>query len=90
MNEFLGVGMLIFSFVSLLLFYRFFGKSGLFIWIPLSVVIANIQVQKTIEWFGLTCTSGNILYASSFTVTDILSENYGNRSGKKSCEHVGK
>lgn len=83
MNEFLGVGMLIFSFVSLLLFYRFFGKLGLFIWIPLSVVIANIQVQKTIEWFGLTCTLGNILYASSFTVTDILSENYGKREAQK-------
>lgn len=83
MNELLGAVMILFCFGALLLTIRFFGKTGLFIWIPISVIIANIQVQKTVELFGMTCTLGNILYASSFTVTDILSENYGKSEAKK-------
>lgn len=83
MNELLGAVMILFCFGALLLTIRFFGKTGLFIWIPISVIIANIQVQKTVELFGMACTLGNILYASSFTVTDILSENYGKSEAKK-------
>lgn len=83
MNELLGAAMILFCFSALLLVYRFFGKTGLFVWIPISVIIANIQVQKTVELFGITCTLGNILYASSFTVTDILSENYGKKEARK-------
>ncbi|MDY3939509.1 MAG: queuosine precursor transporter [Spirochaetia bacterium] len=83
MNELLGAGMILFCFSALLLVYRFFGKTGLFVWIPISVIVANIQVQKTVELFGITCTLGNILYASSFTVTDILSENYGKKEARK-------
>jgi queuosine precursor transporter len=56
--------------------YRFWGKVGLFLWIPISVIIANIQVTKTIELFGIEATLGNIVYATSFLATDILNENY--------------
>lgn len=83
MNEILGLTMIAGCFAALLLTYRLFGKAGLFAWIPISVIVANIQVQKTVELFGLTCTLGNVLYASSFTVTDILSENYGKREAQK-------
>ncbi len=83
MNEFLGGGMILFCFAALLAVYRFFGKTGLYVWIPIAVIVANIQVQKTVELFGITCTLGNILYASTFTVTDILSENYGKKEARK-------
>ena len=71
------------NFCAILFAYRVFGKRGLFIWIPLSVIVANIQVLKTVELFGFTSTLGNIVYASSFLVTDILSENYGKKEAKK-------
>jgi uncharacterized integral membrane protein (TIGR00697 family) len=56
---------------------------GLFIWVPIAGIVANIQVIQTIELFGFTATLGNIVYASSFLVTDILSENYGKKEANK-------
>lgn len=75
--------MLIINFAAIMLAYRLFGKTGLFIWIPVSVIIANIQVVKTVEIFGFIATLGNIIYATSFLVTDILSENYGKKDASK-------
>ena len=63
--------------------YKFFGKTGLFAWVAMSTVLANIQVTKTIEIIGLTATLGNSLYASTFLATDILNEKYGKKEAKK-------
>ena len=82
-NEFLWILMLALNFASILLFYRFLGKTGLFVWVPVSVILANIQVLKTVELFGITNTLGNIVYATSFLVTDILSENYSKKDAFK-------
>lgn len=75
--------MLLANFLFIILSYRLFGKWGLIIWIPISVIVANIQVIQTVELFGLAATLGNIVYASSFLVTDILSENYGKKDANK-------
>ena len=75
--------MLLANFLLIILGYRIFGKWGLIMWIPISVIVANIQVIQTVELFGLVATLGNIVYASSFLVTDILSENYGKQEAKK-------
>ena len=83
-NELLWLIMLVLNFGSILLVYRFFGKIGLFCWIPIACILANIQVLKLVEVFGITATLGNIIYASSFLVTDILSENYGKETARKS------
>jgi len=83
MNELLWGVMLLINFSAILFSYRVWGKTGLYIWVPLAVIIANIQVTKTIHLFGLTATLGNIVYATSFLVTDILSENYGKKDAKK-------
>ncbi|MCF8219368.1 MAG: queuosine precursor transporter [Bacteroidales bacterium] len=83
MNELYWLVMLLANFALILLAYRFFGKMGLFIWVPISAIIANIQVIQGIELFGFGATLGNIVYASSFLVTDILSENYGKKEANK-------
>jgi queuosine precursor transporter len=83
MNELLWFGMLIVCFITVLLAYRVFGKTGLYIWIAVSVIVANMQVIKTIELFGFTTTLGNIVYASTFLATDILSENYGKKEARR-------
>ncbi|KHE66802.1 queuosine precursor transporter, partial [Halobacillus sp. BBL2006] len=54
-----------------------------FVWIGMSTVIANVQVVKTIELFGLNATLGNILYGTAFLATDILNEKYGKKDAQK-------
>jgi hypothetical protein len=75
--------MLVANFGAILLLYRFFGEVGVLVWIPIAAILANIQVLKTVEIFGITATLGNIVYATSFLVTDILSENYGKRHARR-------
>ncbi len=82
-NELLWLIMLLANFFLIILAYKLFGKWGLIMWIPISVIVANIQVIQTVELFGLIATLGNIVYATSFLVTDILSENYGKEEAKK-------
>ena len=82
-NEQLWVVMLVLNFVVILGVYRFFGRSGLYAWLPISVIIANLQVLKTVELFGITASLGNIVYATSFLATDILSENYGKKDAAR-------
>ena len=74
LNEMWWVLMLVLNFVAILFAYRVWGKLGLFIWIPISVIVANIQVTKNVNLFGLEATLGNIVYSTSFLATDILSE----------------
>jgi queuosine precursor transporter len=82
-NEILWLAMLLANFLLIILAYKIFGKWGLIMWIPVSVIVANIQVVQTVKLFGLAATLGNIVYATSFLVTDILSENYGKQQAKK-------
>ena len=82
-NELLWLAMLLVNFLLIIFAYKLFGKWGLIMWIPVSVIVANIQVVQTVKLFGLAATLGNIVYATSFLVTDILSENYGKQEAKK-------
>jgi uncharacterized integral membrane protein (TIGR00697 family) len=82
-NEFLWLLLLLANFTAILMAYRFFGKIGLYIWIPIATILANIQVLKMVDLLSIGVTLGNITYASSFLVTDILSENYGGKSARK-------
>jgi uncharacterized integral membrane protein (TIGR00697 family) len=78
-NEILWFLMAALNFATILWIYRKFGKKGLFAWIPMSVILANILVQKGVLLLGFEATLGNIVYATSFLATDILSENYGKK-----------
>ncbi|MYL48519.1 queuosine precursor transporter [Halobacillus litoralis] len=82
-NEILWVLFALINFALLIGVYRFFGKSGLFVWIGMSTVLANIQVVKTVEMFGLNATLGNIVYGTAFLATDILNEKYGKKEARK-------
>ena len=83
MNELLWVVMLSINFLAILLAYRVWGKLGLYLWIPISVIVANIQVTKNVNLFGIEATLGNIVYATSFLVTDILSECFSKKESRK-------
>ena len=70
-------------FGAALLFYRFFGKAGLYCFAAVATVAANIEVLMLIEAFSLEMTLGNILFAATFLVTDILSELEGKAAAKR-------
>lgn len=82
-NELLLVGSVIFIFGSVLLAFRAFGRSGLYCLSGVIMVVANIEVLLLINAFGMEQTLGNVLFAASFLITDILSECEGKRAANK-------
>ena len=82
-NELLWFGLLIISFLIVIIAYKLFGKTGLYIWTAVAVILANIQVMKTIQVFGLVTALGNVIYSSLFLVTDIINENHSKKDAQK-------
>ena len=74
---------MIISFLIVILSYRLFGKTGLYTWTAVGVILANIQVMKTVKVFGMVTALGNVIYSSLFLVTDILNENYTEKDAQK-------
>lgn len=82
MNEILFFVSLIAAFTAVVMAQRYFGRDGLIAWIAIATVLANILVTKQIRLFGLDVTLGNILFASTYLCTDILSEQEGIRESR--------
>lgn len=82
-NEFLLIISLLLTFSAVLAFYKLFGKTGLYAWTVIATITANIEVLILVEAFGMEQTLGNILFASNFLVTDILSELFGKKEANK-------
>lgn len=78
-NEVLLILNLIVVYSSVILWYYFLKEKGLYCWTVLATITANIEVMILIEAFGMEQTLGNIIFASTFLVTDILSELYGKK-----------
>ncbi len=82
-NELLLIGSVVFIFGATLLGYKFFGKTGLYCVSAIATVLANIEVAILINAFGMEQTLGNVLFASTFLITDILSECEGKKEANK-------
>jgi len=82
-NEISWIQLVIVAFLSILIFYRLFGKTGLYVWTGVAMIVCNVQVLKTVVLFGMVGTTGNILYGTTFLVTDILSEIYGKEEAQR-------
>ena len=83
MNELFLILTLLVSFGGTILFLRLFGKGGLFAWIGIATVFANIEVTIVVHAFGMDQTLGNTLFAATFLATDILSEVFGKKEAGK-------
>ena len=83
MNILLGVAGIILCFGIEVLIEKIFKKEGLYVWIAVALVTANLLVAKNINILGLQATLGNILFASTFLATDILSEKYSTKENRK-------
>lgn len=84
MNEILLIASMIVLYGSVLLFYRLFGKIGLYCLTVFATIAANIEVLLLVDAFGMEMTLGNILFAMTFLITDILSENEGKQAANQS------
>ncbi len=83
MNIFLGVVSIFSTFFLVVLMERLFEKEGLFVWIGISTIIANILVCKSVDFLGFTTNLGNVMFASNFLATDIMCEKYGTKESRK-------
>lgn len=80
-----GILFVLVNFSLYLLCYRLFGKKGLYAWIGVATVIANIQVTKTIDIFGIVLTLGNTMYVSLYMTSDLLTKNTAGRKRRRRC-----
>ena len=86
MNELLLIISLGLIFGAVLLAYRFFGRAGLFSMSIIATVFANIEVLILVDAFGMEQTLGNVLFASTYLITDILSENEGKKYASRAVK----
>ncbi len=83
MNELLLILSVFFIFGAALLAYRCFGKAGLYCVSACATILANIEVVILIRAFGMDQTLGNVLFAVTFLITDILSECEGKKEANR-------
>ena len=81
-NELILICSVVFIYGAALLGYKFFGKIGLYCISVIATILANIEVTIMINAFGMEQTLGNVLFAVTFLITDILSECEGKKAAK--------
>jgi len=81
---------ILFCYFSILFALKLFGKVGIYIYVSIAIILANIQVLKVIEFpfFPEPMALGTILFISIFLCTDILNEYFDKKSATK-CIYVG-
>lgn len=82
-NELLLLGSIVIIYGTVLVAYRLFGKIGMYVMTVIATILANIEVLMLVDGFGMEQTLGNVMFASTYLVTDILSENEGKQSATK-------
>lgn len=83
MNELLLACSVVFIFGMALVGYRLFGKTGLYVTSAIAMILANIEVLMMVRAFGMDQTLGNVLFAVTFLITDILSECEGRKAANR-------
>ncbi len=82
-NALLLVGSLILIFGAALFAYSFFGKAGLYAVTTIATITANIEALIMVRAFGMEQTLGNVFFAVTFLITDILSETEGKKEANR-------
>ena len=81
---------ILFCYFSILFALKFFGKIGIYAYVAIAIILANIQVLKVIEFpfFPQPMALGTVLFISIFLCTDILNEYFDKKSATK-CIYLG-
>ena len=82
-NELLIITSFVTIYGGVVAFYRFFGKNGLLAFNVLATLLANIEVLLLVKAFGVEMTLGNVMFASTFLITDIMSENLSRKDANR-------
>lgn len=84
--ELVSLFMLLFCGLGCLLLFRAFGLFGLYSFISLSVVSANIQVLKAAQFSFQSepVALGTIVFGSTYMATNVITEHYGREYAEKS------
>ena len=83
MNILYGFINIIVTFSLVVLIEKMFKKEGLYVWLSIATILANITVCKMIDVLSFTTSLGNVLFASTFLATDIMSEKYSKEDAKR-------
>lgn len=87
-NELVLIGSVFVFFGGLTAMFRIFGKNGIYAWTVICTIAANIEVLILVHAFGLDTTLGNVLFASTFLATDMMSEIFGKEEANR-CVKIG-
>lgn len=73
-------------FGTILLMGRLFGVAGLYLYIAVAVLAANVEVLKAVQFsfYDHPVAMGTVLFGSTYLATDILTEHYGRDAARKS------
>jgi len=76
---------LVCAYIALLLMMRFFAAAGLYIFIVIMIVAANIEVLKVVQFSLMVhpIALGTIFFAAAFWAVDVLTEYYGAQVARK-------
>lgn len=77
--------LLVVAFTSVLGMLRLFGEAGLYIYIVIATLAANIQVLKlaNFSFYDNPIPLGTVLFSTTYLCTDILNEYYGKAAAKR-------
>lgn len=84
LNSILFFVSIIACFGLLFLAKKLFGKAGVYAWIVIATILANIETMKIVSMLGFNdVVLGTVSFASVFLATDILAVCYGYKASKK-------
>ena len=84
--ELLSLAMYFFCGGAILILLRFFGLAGLFLFVSVAIICANIQVLKAVQFSFLDqpVALGTVVFASTYLCSDIITEFYGKDAARLS------
>lgn len=88
-NILVGAVELLLSVVGILTFWKIGREKGIYAWIGIAAVLAQIQTCMCYDFFGYNCTMGTVMFSSIFLAVDVLHEYDGNMSSIKGAIVAG-
>lgn len=82
-NNVMLCGAIVLTFTLLLIAKRLLGAYGVIGFMGIATIMANIFICKSVTLIGISATLGNVMFASNFLATDILTESYGVKTARK-------
>lgn len=80
----LWIGMVLFTYATLGILYRFFGKSGLFCFNAIISTMSNIIILRNLKTFGMLLNLSGITFLSALFSLNLMVEKYSKKEATKS------